>query len=154
VVRLCAAFAVLAAVLSPSAQAGTLPCRGYPESVRLEVKRGVEALRQVEREAADRIVGLDTRPFDYLAGQARATADVIADQRALAAEEGLIRCRNHVRPVRTICRGAALALAKAIEEQAAGGASKASRQAYAEAMTPCEQWMGLTPLKTALRSID
>ena len=152
--RLCAAFAILATILSSSAQAGTLPCRGYPESVRLEVKRGVEALRLIEREAADRIVGLDSRTFDYLAGQARATADVIADQRALAAEEGLARCRNHVRPVRTICRSAALALAKAIEEQAASAASKASKQAYAEAMTSCEQWMGLRPLKTALRSSD
>ena len=152
--RLCAAFAVLATILSSAAQAGTVPCRGYPESVRLEVKRGLEALRQVEREAVDRIAGLDTRPFGYLAGQARAAVDVIADQRALAAEEGLARCRNQVRPVRTICRGAALALAKAIEEQAAGAASKASKQAYAEVMAPCEQWMGLPPLKTALRSAD
>jgi hypothetical protein len=153
-VRLCAAFAVLVTILASSAQAGTVPCRGYPESVRLEVKRGLEALRQVEREAVDRIAGLDTRPFGYLASQARAAADVIANQRALAAEEALARCRNHVRPVRTICRGAALALAKAIEEQAAGVASKASKQAYAEVMAPCEQWMGLTPLKTALRSTD
>jgi hypothetical protein len=153
-VRLCAGLAILAAILSSSAQAGTMPCRGYPESVRLEVKRGVEALRLIEREAADRIVGLDSRTFDYLAGQARATADVIADQRALAAEEGLARCRNYVRPVRTICRSAAVVLAKAIEEQAAGAASKASKQAYAEAMTSCEQGMGLTPLKTALRSSD
>jgi hypothetical protein len=151
---LCAGFVLIAALLSFSASAETAPCRGYPESVRLTVKRGVEALRLVEREAADRIIGLDTRPFAYLVGQARATADVIADQNALAAEERLSQCRNHVPAVRTICRGAALALAKAVEEQAAGAASRASKQSYAEAIASCEQWIGLPPLKTAFRTTD
>jgi hypothetical protein len=59
-----------------------------------------------------------------------------------------------VRPVRTICRGAALALAKAIEEQATGAASKQSKQAYVEVMATCERWLGLTPLKTAFRATD
>jgi len=145
---------LLAVALSAPAAAQDAPCRGYPESVRLLFTRGVEALRLVEREAADRIVGLDTRPFDFLVGQARAAAEVIADQNALAAEEGLKRCRNHVRPLRTICRGAALALAKAIEEQATGAASKQSKQAYVEAMATCERWLGLTPLKTAFRATD
>jgi hypothetical protein len=149
-----AILAVLAVMPAIPAAAEDAACRGYPESVRSAVKRGVEALRMVEREAADRIVGLDTRPFEYLVGQARAAADSIADAKALAAEEDLGRCRNRVRPLRTVCRGAALALAKAIEEQAAGAASKASKQAYAEAMQTCEQWMGLTPLKTAYRTID
>ena len=153
-VRLGAGFVVLAALLSSSAQAETAPCRGYPEAIRLEVKRGIEALRLIEREAADRIAGLDTRPFDYLAGRARATADVIADARVLAAEAGLDRCRNLVWPVRTICRGAALALAEAIEGQATGAAGKASKRAYADAMPRCERWMGLTPLETAFRTID
>jgi len=49
---------------------------------------------------------------------------------------------------------AMLALAKAIEEQAAGAAGKASKQAYVEAMVMCEQWMALTPLRTAFRTID
>jgi len=154
VLRYAAIPAVLAAVLSAPAAAQDVPCRGYPESVRLMVTRGVEALRLVEREAADRIAGLDTRPFDFLVGQARAAAEVIADQNALAAEEGLKHCRNSVRPVRATCRGAALALAKAIEEQAAGAASKPSKQAYVEAMATCERWLGLTPLKTAFRAID
>ena len=79
---------------------------------------------------------------------------MIADQNALAAEEGLKHCRNSVRPVRATCRGAALALAKAIEEQAAGAASKPSKQAYVEAMVTCERWLGLTPLKTAFRATD
>jgi hypothetical protein len=151
----CAAtIAVLVVVASAPAAAQDASCRGYPDSVRLVVTRGVEALRLVEREAADRIVGLDTRPFDFLVGQARAAAEVIADQNALAAEEGLKRCRNHVRPLRTICRGAALALAKAIEEQATGAASKPSKQAFVEAMATCERWLGLTPLKTAFRAMD
>ena len=51
-----AMLAVLVAVLSAPAAAQDAPCRGYPESVRLLVTRGVEALRLVEREAADRIV--------------------------------------------------------------------------------------------------
>ena len=150
----CAATLAVLVVASAPAAAQDAFCRGYPDSVRLVVMRGVEALRLVEREAADRMVGLDTRPFDFLVGQARAAAEVIADQNALAAEEGLKRCRNHVRQLRATCRGAALALAQAIEEQGTGAASKPSKQAYVEAMATCERWLGLTPLKTAFRAID
>jgi hypothetical protein len=150
----CPATLAVLVVASAPAAAQDASCRGYPDSVRLVVMRGVEALRLVEREAADRMVGLDTRPFDFLVGQARAAAEVIADQNALAAEEGLKRCRNHVRPLRATCRGAALALARAIEEQATGAASKPSKQAYVEAVATCERWLGLTPLKTVFRAID
>ena len=60
---------LLAVALCAPAAAQDAPCRGYPESVRLLVTRGVEALRLVEREAADWIAGLDTRPFDFLVGK-------------------------------------------------------------------------------------
>jgi hypothetical protein len=149
-----ARLVVLAAVLSSPVQAEAASCRGYPESVRAEVKRSIEAVQRLEREAADRIKGLDTRPFAYLATQARAAADAIADQRVLDAEQELSRCRNSVSPVRTICRGAALALAQAIDEQAAGSASKSAKQAYAGAMPTCERWVGLPSLKSAFRAID
>ena len=152
--RCCFGIVMLVMILPTPAHAETVSCRGYPESVRQELKRNLEALRLVEREAADRMVGLDTRPFAYLVEQARARAELIADAKVLAAEEDLNRCRNPVTPVRTICRGAALALAKAIEEQAAGAASKAAKQAYAEPMQACERWMGLPPLQTAFRAAD
>ena len=58
-----AMLAVLVAVLSAPAAAQDAPCRGYPESVRLLVTRGVEALRLVEREASDRIAGTRYPPI-------------------------------------------------------------------------------------------
>src|SRR5260370_20829929 len=73
-------------------------CRGYPQGVRAAIKKQVEALRALERETADRLKGLDTRPFDYLLSRARATAQVIAAKDALAAEEGLSRCREATPP--------------------------------------------------------
>ena len=71
------AAAVLALVLAtPAAAAG---CRDYGQTVVAALKPSVEALRKIEREAADRMVGLDTRPYDYLVGQARAALAVIAN---------------------------------------------------------------------------
>ena len=145
---------LLALMLSGAAAAEEASCRGYPEAVRGATKRGVEALRLVEHEAADRLKGLDTRPFAYLAGRARATAELIADAKALAVEEGLSRCRNRVTPVRTLCRAAALALVKAIEEEDAGAATKASKQAYSDAIAMCERGLGLPPFKTIYRTTD
>ena len=89
--RIAAAFAGVAlafAVLLPF-DVDAASCRGYPQGVRAAIKKQVEALRAIEREAADRLKGLDTRPFDYLRDQARAAAGVIGDKDALAAEEGL-----------------------------------------------------------------
>ena len=129
-------------------------CRGYPQGVRAAIKKQVEALRALEHEAADRLKGLDTRPFDYLLSRARATAQVIADKDALAAEEGLSRCREAIPPVRRVCAEAAQALASLIEAHETGAAVSHPKQVYARAMPQCEQWMDFAPLVTVFRTID
>jgi hypothetical protein len=142
-------FAVFAAV---SAQAA--PCGNYPAVTARAIKPRVEALRLLEREAADRRAGLDTRAWPYLVGQARAVAAAIGETRALQDEDGLDRCPDPVPHVRRVCTSAALALAGALEEEAAGAASQISKQIYGQAMAICEGLMGLTPLRTALRDSD
>jgi hypothetical protein len=151
-VRIC--LAVLAFFLSVSIAAAAPSCRDYPAFAARSIKPRVEALRLIEREAADRLVGLDTRPFPYLAGQARAAANVIGDAKALQDEDELGRCPDAVPHIRRVCLMAARALAGAIEEQAAGAASRISKQAYAEAMAICESLVGLAPLRTAFRMSD
>src|SRR5215831_14598537 len=49
-------------------------CGSYPKDIRAAVKKHVETLRALERETTDRLKGLDTRTFDYLAAQARAAS--------------------------------------------------------------------------------
>jgi len=143
---------VFAVFVSGTAQAA--PCRNYPASAARAIKPRVEALRLVEREAADRQAGLDTRAWPYLVGQARAAAGAIGEPRALQDEDGLDRCPDAVPHVRRVCATAALALADALEEEAAGAASKISKQIYGQAMAICEGFMGLAPLRTALRDSD
>ncbi len=144
---------IVFAVFAPlGAQAA--PCGNYPAVAARVLKPRVEALRLLEREAADRQAGLDTRPWPYLVGQARAVAAAIGETRALQDEDGLDRCPDPVPHVRRVCASAALALAGALEEEAAGVASKISKQIYAQAMAICEGFMGLMPLRTALRDSD
>jgi hypothetical protein len=150
-VRIC--IVVLAVFLSISAAAAAASCRDYPAAAAHAIKPRVEVLRLVEREAADRLIGLDTRPWTYLIGQAGAAANAIGETRALQDEDGLGRCPDVVPHVRRVCATAALALASALEEQAAG-ASGTSRQIYAQAMAICESFMGLAPLHTFLRTSD
>jgi hypothetical protein len=140
--------------LLAASDASAASCRWYGRDIQAEIKRYVEALRMIEREATDRIAGLDTRPYDYLLKEARAATDVIADKDKLAEEDDLDRCRNHVPRVRRGCAAAAQALVRLIEEQAAGAATKETKTLYAQAMSQCERSMGLAPLKTAFRSVD
>ena len=145
--------AALALLLPEPATAQS--CRDYPSGALVaRIKTRVEALRRIEREAADRTIGLDTRPYDWLLGQARGAADAIADPAALAAEDALARCRNYIRPVRRECAGAAAMLVRMLEELDAGAASRESKAAYAQAMPQCERHMKLAPLSTPLRTTD
>jgi hypothetical protein len=149
-----ACIAALGILFSASTALAAAPCRNYPATAARAIKPRVEALRLTEREAADRQAGLDTRPWPYLVGQARAVAGAIGETRALQDEDGLDRCPEAVPHVRRVCASAALALAGALEEEAAGAASKISRQIYGQAMVICEGFMGLAPLRTALRESD
>jgi hypothetical protein len=151
-VKLC--MAALAISCSSLATAQAAPCGNYPAAAARAVKPRVEALRLIEREGADRLIGLDTRPWPYLIGQARRAADSIGEARALLDEDGLERCPDAVPHVRRVCATAALALAGALEEQVAGAGSKISKQIYAQAMAICESFMGLSPLRTAWRTFD
>ena len=146
------AAAVLVLVLATPAAAAS--CRDYGQMIIPALKPSVEALRKIEREAADRIVGLDTRPYDYLLGQVRAALAIIADKFGLEEEDELKRCRNYIPPVRHTCMAAAQALIAVIEEQDKSTASKAAKDAYAGAVSRCERFIGLAPLKTALRTSD
>jgi hypothetical protein len=144
----------LGILFSVSAAAAAAPCRNYPASAAHVIKPRIEAIRLLEREAADRLIGLDTRPWSYLVGQARTTAVAIGEARALQDEDGLERCPDPVPHVRRVCAIAALALAAALEEQAAGATVGISKQSYAQAMAICEGFMGLAPLHTFLRASD
>ena len=127
--RIATAFAAgLAFVALPSFEVEAASCRGHPQSVRVAIKKQIEALRALEREAADRLKGLDTRPFDYLLDRARAAAAVIADKGALAAEAGLSRCPQSIPPVRRVCAEAAHALVSLIGQQADGYATGKTKQ--------------------------
>jgi hypothetical protein len=154
IVKSVASITVLVLVAWWPIDADAVSCRGYPQDIRAAIKKHVEALRALEHEAADRLKGLDTRTFEYLLVQARATAAAIADKDALAKEEGLERCRDGAPPVRRTCAEAARALVSVIEEQAAGAASRASKQSYAEAMPRCERLMNVTPSTTVFRASD
>jgi hypothetical protein len=142
-------------ILAAPAAAQTYSCRGYPPvAVVAQLKSRVEALRRVEREAADRLVGLDTRPYEWLLGQARAGEAAIAVAALLAAEERLLRCPNIIQPLRRDCAMGAASLVRVIEELVAGEASHAAKLAYAQTMRPCERSTGLTPIETALRASE
>jgi hypothetical protein len=162
--RIAAAFAgaaVAFAVLLPF-DVEAASCRGYPQGVRTAIKKQVQALRALEREAADRLKGLDSRPFDYLLDQARAAAGAIGEKDALAAEEGLSRCPQSIPPVRRVCTEAAHALVSLIEQQTAGSATTQAKdaeakqaeakQVYSRTMPQCERWMEFAPLVTVFRT--
>jgi hypothetical protein len=144
-----AAVAVLCAV---PAGADAASCRDYPAAAARAIKPRVEAVRLLEREAADRAKGLDTRPYPYLIGQARAAADAIGEVRPLAEEDELAKCPQALPHVRRVCATAARALAFALEEQHAGVGEQISRQIYGQAMAICEGFVNVTPLRTPFRA--
>lgn len=149
------AWAMVLALPATSA-AQPYDCRRYPPAdVNTSLKTQAEAMRKVELEAADRIRGLDTRPYEWLLEQARAAEKVVAVPALLKAEDALLeRCRNAVKPVRRGCAAGAAALVEVVSELAAGEARKETKQVYLQTMPLCERWLGLTPLETTLRKAD
>jgi hypothetical protein len=151
-----ALLAVLVAALLSPVPAGAAPqdasCRNYPpRAVLADIKARVEAMRRIEREAADRLVGLDTRPYPWLLGQAQDAEAAIAVPALLTAEQDLLQ-RCPVPPLRRDCAAAAAALVRAIKELVATEASNEAKMAVAQAMPSCERAAGLKPLDTALRA--
>ncbi len=80
---------LMAGSMAGSGSAQAASCADYPRSASRAVKPRVEALRLIEREAADRRQGLDTRPYPYLVEQARAVAEAVGEARALQEEDDL-----------------------------------------------------------------
>jgi hypothetical protein len=149
-------LAILLALSAPAA-AQTYDCRRYPPAeVAASLKTQVEAMRKIEIETADRMRGLDTRPYDWLLEQARAAENAIAVKALLKAEDALFdRCRNSIRPVRRGCAASSAALVEVIDELATvGRARRESRQVYLQTMPLCERWLGLKPQESELRTTD
>ena len=69
--RAAAGIAGLAVFVSICAAAEAASCRHYPQGVRTAINKHIEAVRALEREAADRLKNLDMRPFHNLAERAR-----------------------------------------------------------------------------------
>ncbi|HLH97897.1 MAG TPA: hypothetical protein VKW08_22550 [Xanthobacteraceae bacterium] len=149
------AGAVLASslFLITSAQAAA-PCGNYPSSAARALKPRIEALRLIEREAADRLKGLDTRPFSYLVTQASSAASLLGEARALEEEDLLDRCPEAVPHVRRVCATAALALAGMLEAGERGAGRGILQQIYGQAMTICEMLVGLPPQTTVWRQTE
>jgi hypothetical protein len=147
-------FVLIAAVAAADEVQAAASCRDYPALAARALKPRLDALRLIEREAADRLTGLDTRTFAWLAGQARMIAAVIDEPRALADEDTLARCPDPVPHLRRVCGIAASALAMAMDEQEVGAASAVAKQAFGEAMAICEGLSGIAPLHSAFRRAD
>ena len=130
--------------------ANAADCRWFGRDAQRAIKHHVAALQKIEQEASDRLKGLDSRPFDFLLGEARKTIAIIADPVALEQEKDLERCRNLTSPIRRICAEAAQMLVDIIAGMAARNAA-APLPEYPTAIANCERAMGLVPLKTRQR---
>jgi hypothetical protein len=145
-------LAVVTLLVSAPAKAQVFACRGYPSADMIRaLKIDVEALRRIEREAADRLAGLDTRTYDWLLDNVRKTESEMANPALLEFEDSMKRCRNYIRPVHRTCAAGATALVRVIAELAVGEATREAKSGYAQAMPQCERWVGLRPLDTGLR---
>jgi hypothetical protein len=133
-------------------------CRTYGSAMRSVLKPRVDALRALEREAADRLVGLDTHTFDYLIGRVRAVIEDLSDSKRLKFEIPVKSCVDNVEQTRQQCAVAAQALLRVLEliavEPRDGSGDKDARQNYAAMMPTCERPFGLKPVPTGLRATD
>jgi hypothetical protein len=128
-----------------------LSCHRFAQEVKSAIGNHVAALQRVEHEASDRLKGLDSRPFDFLLGEARRTTALIADPAALKDEEALERCRNATRPIRKLCADAARRLVEILDQHRASAKPEYDKAQYATPMGDCEKLMGLRPLKSVIR---
>jgi hypothetical protein len=141
-------------VISFAHEASALSCRGFAREVKAAIGSHVAALQRTEQEVADRLKGLDTRPFDFLLGEARRVTAIIADPAALKDEEALERCRNATKAIRKLCAGAAERLVDILDRHVASSKPEYDKPQYATLMGECEKAMGLKALKSAIRGTD
>jgi hypothetical protein len=128
-------------------------CRNYLQAARADIGRQIATMQRLEHEASDRQKGLDSRPFGFLAGEARKAAAIIADP-ALQGAGGPKECRDPAQPVRRICLDAAQAWVEVFEKYAAGPKPDYDRQRFAATVADCEKLMDLKPLKSVIRATD
>src|SRR5436305_4183278 len=101
-------------ILTSNATAAS--CQRSAREAQSAIKSHVAALQRYEHEASDRLKGLDSRPFEFLRDEARKTAAIIGEPKALADEEELKRCRNATQPIRKMCAEAAQMLVDVLEK--------------------------------------
>jgi hypothetical protein len=131
--------------------ASAADCRWFGRDAKAAIGSHVASLQRLEFEASDRLKGLDSRPFDFLAGEARKTAAIIADARAIEAEKELERCRNATQPIRAICAAAAEKLVEILDKHVKTAKPDYDKAAFAQAASACEKFMDLKPLQSAIR---
>ena len=129
-------------------------CRGFAKEAQAAIKIHVVALQRYEHEASDRLKGLDSRPFEFLRDEAKRTAAIIGDMKAVTDEEELKRCRNPTQPIRKICADAAQLLVDVLDKHAAEAKPDYDKPRYAAATAECEKLMNLKPLKSAIRGAE
>jgi len=129
-------------------------CSRFAQEAQAAIKSHVTTLQRTEHEASDRLKGFDSRPFEFLRDEAKKSAAVIGEPKALADEEELKRCRNATRPIRKICAEAAQMLLDVLEKHVADAKAEYDKPRYAAAIGECEKLMDLKPLKSAVRGAD
>jgi hypothetical protein len=148
-IELAVAIALLTPVMAPVASAAS--CRDYVREAQVAFAKEVILLRRYELEAADRLKGLDSRPFSFMRDEAKKAAASIADPAKLKAEEALERCARPTKPIRKICAGSAQLLVDILEKHVASEKPDYDKPQYATAMAACETLIRLKPLETRLR---
>jgi hypothetical protein len=140
-------------VSSLARHASAQDCPNYLQAARFDIGKQVAAMQRLEHEASDRSKGLDSRPFDFLLGEARKAAAIIADP-TLQGAGGSKDCRDPAHPVRRICRDAAQAWVEVLEKYVAGPKPDYDRPRFAATVEDCEKLMNLKPLKSVIRATD
>ena len=130
--------------------ASAVSCRNFAREAQAAFAKEVNQLRQYEREAADRLKGLDSRPYRFMRDEAAKALAVIADAAALKDEEAL-RCPTAIKPIRKICAGSAQLLVDILDKHVASATPDYDKPQYASAMAECETLLGLKPLTTRIR---
>jgi hypothetical protein len=137
-----------------TSDASAASCQRFAREAQSAIKSHVAALQRYEHEGSDRLNGLDSRPFEFLREEAKKTAAIIGEPKALSEEEDLSRCRNATQPIRKICAEAAQMLVDVLDKHVADPKPDYDKPRYAMAMAECEKLMGLKPMKSAIRGSD